>query len=448
MAFLRRPQTVLLILLAGIHSQLLMAQDSTVTNLPARWELQDCLDYAMQHNIQLNNLRLSRMSSEQDLLQSKAAKLPDLNGTISQNLRGSKVLNEAGRTPYTLGSAGNYSINSSVTIFQGGMLNYDIRQKQLSVQVADLNVAQQINDITIQLTQSYLNILLSKENIIYVSDVVTTSTAQVQQAQQRYDVGSIALKDLAALQAQLATDRYTLVVAESQYRQNKLVLKQLLQLPSAYDFEINAPDTLGAMAYVLPLKDVQAAALATRPEIRSGELGIEIAQLNLAKAKAAYLPTLSASGAIGSVTARDPDNTFFKQLDNNFYQQIGLTLSIPIFTRRVNRSNEERSKIAVDQSKLVLQNTRTNLSQAIEQEYINVQNAQAQYDAAVVQLQYTRESYRIASEQLKVGVANMVDFLQQKNLYIQSFQAYIQAKYNTAMTIRIYDFYRGIPVKL
>jgi outer membrane protein len=114
----------------------------------------------------------------------------------------------------------------------------------------------------------------------------------------------------------------------------------------------------------------------------------------------------------------------------------------------VNKTNVERSKIEVDQSKLVLQDTKTNLSQAVEQEYINVQNAQAQYDAAVVQLKYAEESYRIATEQQKVGVANMVEFLQQKNLYIQAFQAYIQAKYTAALTIRIYDFYRGVPVKL
>lgn len=420
------------------------AQDS----LPARWDLQGCLDFAMRNNIQLNSLRLSKLSSWQDVLQSRAARLPDLNGSASQTLSGGKVVRSANSTPYVVGSSGNYSLNSNLIIFQGGILNYDIKQKNLSVQVADLDIAQQVNNITIQITQAFLNILLARENIVYVKDVVTTSQAQVEQGQQRYDVGSIALKDLAQLQSQLANDQYTLVSAENQYRQNKLVLKQLLQLPYTYDMEINEPDTISSVETPYPLRDAQGAALASRPEIKSSELGIEIAGLNLAKAKAAYLPTLSAGAGIGSSNGRDPDFNYFKQLDNNFYQQIGLTLSVPIFTRRVNRTNVEKSKIEVDQSKLVLQDTKTNLSQAVEQEYINVQNAQAQYDAAVVQLKYSQESYRIATEQQKVGVANVVEFLQQKNLYIQAFQAYIQAKYIAALTIRIYDFYRGIPVKL
>ncbi len=448
MKFFRRFVTCLCLSFWTYGNNPLIAQDTAQAPLPAIWSLQDCLNYAMQHNIQLNSLRLSRMSSEQDLLLSKAARLPNLAGSASQTLTGRKTLTASGSMPYEGALSGNYAVNSNVTLYQGGYLNYDIKQKGLLTQVADLNIAQQINDMTIQITQAYLNILLARENIIYVKDLVTTSEAQVQQAQQRYDVGSIALKDLASLQSQLAADRYNLVTAENQHRLNKLTLKQLLQLPSPYDFDIFSPDTLVSSHLVVPLQEAQDTALANRPEIKSAQLGVEVSSLDLAKARAGFMPALSAGGALSSSYLRDPGNNFFKQLDNNFYQQIGLTLSVPIFTRRLNKTNVEKSKLEVDQSQLTLKNTRTNLSQTVEQAYINVQNAQGQYDAAVEQLRYATESYRIATEQLKVGVANMVDFLQQKNLYVQAFQSYIQAKYNAALTIRIYDFYRGVPVKL
>ncbi|MBC9933844.1 TolC family protein [Chitinophaga qingshengii] len=448
MTFSRRFVTLLCLSFWTYYNNPLIAQDSTQSTLPAIWSLQDCLDYAMKNNIQLNSLRLSRMSSEQNLLLSKAARLPNLTGSASMNLTGRKTLTAGGNMPYEGALSGNYAVNSGVTLYQGGYLNYDIKQKGLLTQVADLNVAQEINNITILITQAYLNILLARENIVYVRDLVTTSTAQVQQAQQRYDVGSIALKDLASLQSQLAADRYNLVTAENQSRLNKLTLKQLLQLPGAYDFDIFSPDTLVSSHLVVPLQDAQDTALANRPEIKSAELGVNVSSLDLAKARAGFWPTLTAGGALGSSYLKDPGANFFKQLDNNFYQQIGLTLSVPIFTRRANKTNVELSKIEVDQSKLTLKDTRTNLSQTVEQAYINVLNAQGQYDASVEQLRYASESYRIATEQLKVGVANMVDFLQQKNLYVQAFQAYIQAKYNAALTIRIYDFYRGVPVKL
>lgn len=448
--FFRQPGRLvfLIIFLLSVKSRL-YAQDSTLQDLPAQWTLQQCFDYALKNNIQLNSLRLSRMSSEQDLLLARAAKLPNLTGTVSQDLNGGKSITAAGNSSYRVNTTGNYGVNSNVTLFQGGYLNNDIKQKNLLTQMASLNIATQINDITVLITQAYLNILLAKENIVYVQDVVATSEAQVKQGQQQYDVGSMALIGLVQLQAQLANDRYTLVNAENQHRQNKLVLKQLLQLPSSYNFEIQEPDTLISNNRLYALQEAQDSALANRPEIKSSELGIEVSGLDLAKAKAGYLPTLTAGGALGSsYVSGGAGSTYFKQMDDNFYQQIGITLSVPIFTRRVVKTNVEKAKIEVDQSKLSLKDTKTNLTQTIEQAYINVLNAQSQYDAAVEQLKYSQEGYRIASEQLKVGAANVVVFLQQKNLYIQALQSYIQAKYNAALNIRIYDFYRGVPVKL
>jgi outer membrane protein len=338
--------------------------------------------------------------------------------------------------------------STSWIIYSGGAINEDIRQKGLDVQSAQLNVLEQENDITLQITQAYLNILLAKENIVYVQDLLKTSQAQQDQGKQRYDAGSIALKDFVELQAQTSTDKYNLVQAQNTERQNLLTLKQVLQLPSDTTFDIVSPDTLIATALVPPLSQVQQTAMQTRPEIKNGELGVQIAQLDLAKAKAAFLPVATVNAALQTGYSDNQAIAYLKQLDNNFYQAIGLNLSIPIFTKRVNKTNLENSKIEISQAQLTLKNTRTTLSQAVEQAYISVLNSQAQYDAAVEQLKANQESFRIATEQLKVGVFSMVDFLTQKNLYVQALQAYVQAKYNAALSMRIYDFYMGVPVKL
>lgn len=429
----------------------LHAQDSTALpgQLPAKWDLQACLDYAKANNITLNSYRLNRLSSEQDLHLSKAAVLPNLSASLSPSLTNGKVAdNNTGDLKSGTRLSGNTSLNSAVTLYNGGYLKNDILQKDLLVKAAGLDLAAAENDITLQITEAYLNILLAKENIVYVKDVVATSQAQVLQQQQFYDVGSVALKDLIQLQAQLANDKYTLVTAQNTHRQYVLVLKQLLQLPTETPFEIVEPDTLMGYALSIPLLEAQRTALSVRPEVKSSELGVQVAELDVRKARAGYLPALTAGAGIGTSYTGGDDNTFLKQMDNNFYQQVGLTLSVPIFSRRANRVNEEKAKIGVEQAELTLQNTRTNLSQAVERAYINVLNAQGQYDAAVEQLRYTQESYRIANEQLKIGAANTVEVLQQKNLYVQSMQAYIQAKYSAALYVRIYDFYRGVPVKL
>jgi outer membrane protein len=424
-----------------------LSQDSSQQATPAKWNLQACLDYAKKNNYSVNTLRLTRQTAEQTLLLAKAAVLPSASATAQNSYTASRNTNPVVGGFQTQGNfASNYSVGSSWTVFNAGYLRNDIRQKSLELQSAGLSIVQEENDITLQVTQAYLNILLARENIVYEKNLLQTSAAQVKQGQQQFDAGSIARKDLVALQAQMATDKYNLVTGQSIERQNVLNLKELLLLPSDFSFEIAEPDTIIATALVPSLEEVQKAALETRPEVKNGELGVQIAELDLIKARAGYWPVATVGATLATGYSDNQSNSYLKQLDNNFYQQIGLTLSIPIFTRRANKTNVERSKIEVAQASLTLKNTRTVLTQIVEQAYINVVSAQGQYDASVEQLKASQESYRIASEELKVGAVNTVDLLLQKNLYIQALQNYTQAKYNSALNIRIYDFYRGVPI--
>lgn len=445
----RRYLFLLIFFAAGGMFNKTQAQDSLTEQLPAVWNLAQCLDYAKKNNYEINTLRFDKKSSEQDLFLAKAALYPNLFGNLSQSYTHSKNANPVVGGFQTQSSlAGTYSLTSSVIVYNGGFLKNDIREKDLLIQSASLNIIQAQNDLTLQVTQAYLNILLAKENIVYIEDLLKTSQAQTDRGQQQFNAGSIARKDLVELQAQQANDKYNLVTAQNTERQNRLALKQLLLLPSSVPFDVVTPDTIIANALVPSLDTVQMIAFQNRPEIKNAALGIEIQEINLAKARAGYLPVISIGGTLSTGYSNNQSVDYLKQLDNNFFQRLGITVSIPIFNNRVTKTNVEKTKIAIDQAHLDAKNTRTVLSQQIEQAYINVINAQGQYDAAAEQLKATQESYRIANEQLKVGVANTVEFLQQKNLYVQALQNYIQAKYNAALNIKIYEFYSGVPIKL
>lgn len=425
-----------------------LAQDTLSNEYPSKWSLKACLDYAKENNIQINSLRLAELTSRQELLLAKAAILPDLSGSASQTINHGKNLNTStGTFSSVFTPSGNYGLSSSWTLYQGGFLRRDIQQKNLQLESSNLSVLQQENDITLLITQAYLSILLDKERLVYEQEVVSTSKAQVDQAVRFFEAGSIARKDLAQLQSQLANDQYSLVLIQNAQRQDLLTLKQLLQLPTEQVFDIVSPDTIIAKAMIITLQEVENNALQNRPEVKNSELEVQIATIGLDKARSGYKPSLLAGASMGTGYSRNPSFDFLRQLDNDFYQQVGLTLSIPIFTKRLNKTNVAEAKIAIDQAKLNLINTKTVLSQNVERAYINVLNAQSQYDAAIEAFKYNQETYRIANEQLKVGVADMVEFLQQKNLYIQALQAYIQAKYNAALTLKIYDFYNGTPIQ-
>jgi outer membrane protein len=423
------------------------AQD-TVT-APMKWNLQACLDYAKKNNITIKSLRWDARTGEQDLLQSRAAKLPNLNASLTQSVVNSNNANPVvGGFQTQANASGNYGLTSNWVIYNGGYLNNDIKQKNVLLESFNLSVRAAENDITLQITQAYLNILLQKENIGYLQELVSSSQSQLQLGKQRFDAGALSRKDYLQLEATLANDKYNLTSAINAHRTNLITLKQLLQLPSLTNFDVVQPDTIVTNQAVVSLPEAEDAAVKTRPEVKIGELGVQSAQYELEKSRAGALPTISLGAGLSSGYSDNQDLKYFSQLNNNFYQRLGVTVSIPIFANRINKSNIERSKIQIEQAKLSLQGTKTTLDQAVEQAYINVLNAQAQLTTAESQWAINQESFKITNEQLRLGAFNTIELLTQKNLYTQALQAYVQAKYNTILNKKIYEFYTGVPVTL
>ncbi|MFT3678063.1 MAG: TolC family protein [Chitinophagaceae bacterium] len=445
--------------LASIWIFLLMivaaSEAQSATQPDTGWTLQQCIDYAKQHNISINTQRLDQQAAAQDLVAAKGARTPSLTGAVGNTF--THANNDAhgnGSLISQLSSSGTYALNSSLILWNDHAVDNTIRQKDLLFQSAGLSVVQQENNITIRIAQAYLDILLARENLYYIQNLVATSDSLVRQGQLFYDAGSIAKAALLQLQAQLASDKFALVQTQNAVRQNTLVLKQLLQLPSAADFDVTVPDGLQVNSTLYPLREVQQAALTNFPDTRIGHLGVDIASLGVSNAKAAYKPVLKATGALGSGYTDVLSNpvaahqNYFTQTGNNFYQAIGLSLSIPIFSQRINKANFEKSKIAYNQAQYDLQNTELVLTQAVEQAYLTAQNGLQSYTAANEQLQAATESYRIGNEAFRLGSIDTYALLQQRNQYLQAIQSYTQARYTAILEQKLYEFYLNNTITL
>lgn len=422
------------------------AQDTTL--IPQmKWSLEDCINYARSNNIQVNSLRLSSDAAKLDLQQSKYNRLPNVSGSISQSLVNSNNADPViGGFQTQASFSSNYGVNSSLTLYNGGYLTNDIKSKALSLESANLSVQETSNSITLSITQAFLNILIAKENIGYLQEVLATSDAQLKQSQLRYDAGALSKKDLLQFQSQLASDNYNLVSANNTYQTNLVTLKQLLQLPSSYRMEISSPEEVLPRQAVVSLPEAIAAAQETRPEVRNSEVNVSIAEVELNKVKASRLPTVSLGANLSSGFSDNQDAKYFSQLNNNFYQSIGATISVPIFSRKLNKTNIAKSKISIQQARLDLLNTKTVLTQQVEQAFINLQNAQAQFVASQAQLNAAEETYQITDEQLRLGAVNPVEVMTQRNTYLQALQAFVQSKYTAVLYNKIYDFYTGKPI--
>jgi outer membrane protein len=417
---------------------------SQTPNYPAAWTLDNCIEYAKENNISINSLRLSKNAAQQDLLQAKDAKYPNLSGTVSQGLF---ALNGSDGLHLTGAQSQNIGANSSMTLYHADYIKNNEISKNILVQMADLSVQESQNNITLNITQAYLNILMNQENIISLENVLKTTQTQLKQGDQLYKAGSLSKLNYLQIQSQVAQDQYNLTSAQNNLRTNTVNLKQILQLPSHYDFQIVKPDSIIVEDQLKPLEDIQNIAQNQRPEVKYSELNVENSNTNLKIAKASVQPTLSLVGNI-STNYSNGNGNYFNQLGNNFYMPIGLSLGIPIYNNRIYKTQIEKSKIAIEQANLDLQNTKTILNQQVEQSYINLQNALSQYDSALKQMDISKQSYDIVNAQMKLGSIDYVQLQQQRLLYIQSVQNYLQAKYTAVLNKQIYEFYAGNPINL
>lgn len=430
----------------------------TGTPLPEKWSLRDCIEYALSENISLKQSRLNVESSQTDIKTARSALFPGLSFSTSHSLinrpyqessntvSGTEILRSNSNTSYT----GNYGLNASWTIFNGGKNRKSIEMEEIDGRVAQLDVESMANSIEESIAQTYIQILYAAESVAVCRNTLETSQAQCERGKEMLEAGSISRTDYAQLQAQVSSDRYQLVSSESALQEYKLQLRQLLELDSDIEMELYTPDIEDetVLALIPDKRSVFNSALDLRPEIESGRLNLELSGLNVKIAQAGYLPTLSLSAGIGTNHTTGTDFSFTEQIKNGWNNSIGLTLSVPIFQNRKNKSAVEKARIQYRTSELDLLQAHKDLYKNIESMWLDACNSQQQYMAARDKVESTRTSYELVSEQFSLGMKNTVELLTEKNNFLSARQEMLQAKYMAVLSRLLLNFYAGQPLSL
>lgn len=424
------------LLLSGLRNA--TAQEASKT-----WTLQECLDYAYQNNIQVRQSRNNQLSGIEDTKQAKAALFPSLVASTTQSYTNYPSSEVTDNNSYT----GTYGITAGMTIFEGGKLRTEVKRQKVQNQMDALSVEESVNDIRIAIVQAYMQCLYAADAVRINRSTAEASKAQRDRAEEMLRAGSISRVDFAQLQSQYSSDEYQVVVASSTLDNYKLQLKQLLELDIMEEMNPAVPGVKEEnVLKALPSKDeVYATALKVMPQIRRGELGVEAAKLEEKSARAGFYPSISLSASIGTGHMSNNDFESGSQIWNRFNENVGLTLSIPIFSNRKNRTAVNKAKIAVDNSYLEWTSLQKELLRDVESAYLDATSAQAQYLSAREKEKYARESYELTSEQFRVGVKNTVELITAQNEYSAAQQQVLQAKYLTLLSIELLNIYQGLP---
>lgn len=432
-------------------------QDSTQT-LPAQWNLQACIDYALQQNITIRKNRLNAESAEVDVKTAKAALFPSLTASVSQRIvnrpnsqtntiiDGDNITSSQSKTSYN----GSYGIDANWTLYNGSKRLNTLKQQRMNNRIAELGVAESENTIEESITQIYVQILYAAEAVKVNEATLDVSRAECERARALLAAGSIARSDLAQLEAQVSTDKYQLVTAQATLQDYKLQLKQLLELDGEKEMTLYIP-TLGDENVLSPLPsktDVYRSALTLRPEIEAGRLNVKASELDINIACSGYIPTISLSAGIGSTNTNGNDFTFDEQIKQNWNNSLGVTVSVPIFNNRQTKSAVQKAKIQKQNSELDLLDNQKNLYKTIEGLWLDANSAQQRYVAAIEKLRSTQTSYDLIQEQFNLGMKNTVELLTEKNNLLNAQQETLQAKYMAILNTQLLKFYQGEQITL
>lgn len=417
------------------------------------WSLEECINYALNQNIEVKRADLSSDKNKLYSDQAKANRLPAVNASVRENLSWYKGFDS------TIGGYGNskgsnstsYALSSSVSIFNGQKLNNKIKQSDLDLQSGRFYSESVKESIQLSILNAYLQVLYAKESVANAEKQMEATTGQLSLAKERLDLGAISTSDYLQIKSELASEKSTLVSAQSQWEMNKVTLMQLMELPVGYDFQVATPvvDSLLVQTDRPEASEIYRLAIGFKPEIKNAELTTQSNSLGVDIAKADALPSLSMDAGLSSgYSSLTTESGYYSQLKNKINPSVGLSLSIPVFQKKQIKTNVALAKIAVSDAELAEIDTKNQLRKEIEQACVNVISAQAEFLSNREQYEATVESYQVSTEKYKNGLLNSVDYLFEKTNLILADSKFLQSKYNLIFSNKVLDFYRGLPLSL
>lgn len=439
------------ILIAAFAAAVL--QGPSTLSAQTGWTLQQCLDYAAEHNIQLQKSRISQEDAKEQLLQSKAALFPSLSFSLSQSLgyrpfqQATTIVQNgmATTTNNKLTESGNYGLNANWTIWNGGINHKNVKAQELAGELAEVQTEQSLSSIQEQIAQLYVQILYTIEAKKVNEKLAETAQQQLDRARERFKIGDLAKADVAQLEAQVASTQYDVVNSQTQIDSYKRQLKALLQLGIEQDFDISYDeiDDSRALEPIPQKENVYAAALNLRPEIRAAQLQSESANLQIDIAKRGYLPTIGLNAGVGASHYTADERSFGEQMKRNLNGSLGLSVSVPIFDNRRNKTSVSRARLSKTNADLDLLDKQTTLGSTIENIWLQATSSQERFRSAQAAVQSQMTNYELINEQFKAGLKNIVDLLQARDNMLQAQQNRLQSKYTTILNTQLLKFYEG-----
>jgi outer membrane protein len=433
---------------------LLLTAVSAVWAQPAPgtpWTLQDCIAYALEHNLTVQQSALTVQQREIDLNTARNNRLPGVAASASQNFSFGRGLTADNTYANTNTTSTGFSLGADMTLFSGLRNQNRIALGKLNLQAATQDLEKARDDIRVAVAQAYIQIVYKQEILEVAQRQVTIDSLQVERLEAMINNGKAAPADLAVQQATLAQSRLTAVQAANNLQLARLELAQLLELPTPEGFSIAVPARREPTLPVERPEIIYEEALGIKSVVKAEETRLAYAERNIALAKGGYYPTLSLNGGLGTnfyTSSGYPNAAFFTQLSNNFSQYVGLSLSVPIFSRMSNRNQVRTARVSYEAQQVQLDQVKKKLFKEIQQAWYNAVAAQSKYESSMQAEAAAAQSLSLMQAKYENGKASVTEFNESKNQYLKAASDLAQARCEALYEAGLLDFYRGKDIKL
>lgn len=448
------------------------------------WSLEECVNRAREKNLDIQDAKLSLLSSEQQLIQSKLSLFPSLNGGAAQGFNYGRTVDPYSNEFTNLNvKASNFSISSSMTLFNGFQNINKLRKDNYEYLAKQYDIERVVNDISMNVTTSFLQLLFNKELVIMAEKQLEIILQQEERINKLVEEGQLAKTSLLETRSQVASEQLQLINVKSQKSMALLNIKQLLEIEADIDFDIEVPIISMPIESNIPsTNEIYKYSLEFLPDIKSAEYRLKSSEKSLAISRGLRSPRITLSGSIGSgysdartrIVSVDSlgmtpsiyqltngenilmpilDYTseitpFNQQLKDNLSNSLSFSISIPIFNGWTTNSSIANSKIWVMSARNTLQKTKNALRKQTEQVRADVLAAEKQYQYAKRNKDAFKEVFNHNEKKFNEGMINIYDYNESKNKFMKAQSDLIKSKYDYLFKIKILDFYMGNPLTL
>ena len=423
---------------------MMQAPVDSLPDLSHPWTLQECMDWALEHNLTVATQTITRERTAVEKNTAEWSWVPDASGSVSQNWNFGRGL--GGNNTYEYGNSANtgFTLSSSMPLFDGLSTPRRIQLARLNLEAATQDLEKARDDIRVSVAKAYVQVLYNYEIEGVAHRQLRIDSLQVARLQGMFDNGKASAADLAQQKASQASSHLTWVQAENNVRSALLDLAQLLDLHVWEGFHIDRPQVELEQVLLSSPDDIFADAVQIRPAIRAEELRLEGTYRSIQIAHAQHLPSLTLSAGLGAnYYSTNTVTSFFDQLSNNFSQYVGLRLNVPLFTRFSARNQLRTARLNRVNQEIQLQRVKNNLYKEIVQAWNGAVAAQAKWESAREAQVAAEAAFELQEAKYENGKATFTEFNEARNRLVKAYSDAAQATYEYLFQTHLVEFYRG-----